>query len=145
MLSGLVGVTVAALFAAWRGSPEAFFTIRVLANVLSALAFAISIFIRRPLLGIIVGPIMGTGMRWRKDPALLKAYSRATWLWVGLSLVRAAIQVPLIIAGNIMLLGATPFLFYGLVALTIAGSWWIIKATLPPGHPGIRQPVIPAD
>ena len=66
VLSGLVGVTVAALFAAWRGSPEAFFTIRVLANVLSALAFAISIFIRRPLLGIIVGPIMGTGMRWRK-------------------------------------------------------------------------------
>ena len=140
VLSGLIGVAIAALFAAYQDDPLGFFQIRVLANVLSALAFAGSILIKRPLMGVIIGPVMGTGMRWRQDPDLLKAYSRVTWLWAILSLVRAAIQVPLIQAGQLAWLGATPFLFYGLVALTIAASWWVIKKTLPPGHPGIRHP-----
>lgn len=144
VLSGLLGVAVAALFAAYQDDPMGFFEIRVLANILSALAFAGSILIKRPLMGVIIGPIMGTGMRWRQDPDLLKAYSRVTWLWAILSLVRAAIQIPLIQAGQLAWLGATPFLFYGLVGITIAASWWVIKRTLPPGHPGIRQPQIPA-
>lgn len=142
VLSGLVGVAIAALFAAYQDDPLGFFQIRVLANILSALVFAGSILIKRPLMGVIIGPVMGTGMRWRQDPDLLKAYSRVTWLWALLSLVRAAIQVPLIEAGQLAWLGATPFLFYGLVALTIAASWWVIKKTLPPGHPGIRHPQV---
>ena len=144
VLSGLLGVAIAALFAAYQDDPLGFFQIRVLANILSAIAFAVSILIRRPLMGVIIGPVMGTGMRWRQDPDLLKAYSRVTWLWAILSLVRAAIQIPLIQAGQLDWLGATPFLFYGLVALTIAASWWVIKKTLPPGHPGIRKPVVRA-
>jgi hypothetical protein len=143
VVTGLLGVAVAALWAAYSDDPLGFFQVRVLANILSALAFAISIVIRRPLIGIIVGPLLGTGMRWRQDPDLLRGYSRATWLWVILSLVRATIQVPLIAAGQLAWLGATPFLFYGLVALTVAGSWWVMKRTLPAGHPGIRHPRIP--
>lgn len=140
VLAGLLGVAVAALFAAYQDDPLGFFQIRVLANILSAVAFAGSILIRRPLMGVIIGPLMGTGMRWRQDPDLLKAYSRVTWLWAILSLVRAAIQIPLIESGQLAWLGATPFLFYGLVAITIAASWWVIRKTLPPGHPGIRHP-----
>lgn len=144
VLTGLLGVAVAALFAAYQDDPLGFFQIRVLANILSAAAFAGSILIRRPLMGVIIGPLMGTGMRWRQDPDLLKAYSRVTWLWAILSLVRAAIQIPLIESGQLAWLGATPFLFYGLVAITIAASWWVIRKTLPPGHPGIRHPQVPA-
>jgi intracellular septation protein A len=143
VLTGLLGVAVAALFAAYQDDPLGFFQIRVLANILSALAFAGSIVIRRPLMGVIIGPLMGTGMRWRQDPYLLKAYSRVTWLWAILSLVRAAIQIPLIESGQLAWLGATPFLFYGLVAITIAASWWVIRRTLPAGHPGIRHPQVP--
>lgn len=145
VLSGLLGVAIAALWAAYSNDPLGFFQVRVLANILSALAFAISIVVRRPLIGIIVGPLLGTGMRWRQDPDLLRGYSRATWLWVVLSLVRAAIQIPLIAAGQLAWLGATPFLFYGLVALTVAGSWWVMKKSLPPDHPGIRHPRIPGE
>ncbi len=144
VLTGLLGVAVAALFAAYQDDPLGFFQIRVLANILSAAAFAGSILIRRPLMGVIIGPLMGTGMRWRQDPDLLRAYSRVTWLWAILSLVRAAIQIPLIESGQLAWLGATPFLFYGLVAITIAASWWVIRKTLPPGHPGIRHPQVPA-
>ena len=140
VLAGLLGVAVAALFAAYQDDPLGFFQIRVLANILSAVAFAGSILIRRPLMGVIIGPLMGTGMRWRQDPDLLKAYSRVTWLWAILSLVRAAIQIPLIESGQLAWLGATPFLFYGLVAITIAASWGVIRKALPPCHPGIRHP-----
>jgi hypothetical protein len=140
VLAGLLGVAVAALWAAYSDDPLGFFQVRVLANLLSAAAFAISIFVRRPLIGIIVGPLLGTGMQWRQDPDLLKGYSRATWLWVVLSLARAAIQIPLIQNNQLAWLGATPFLFYGLVALTVAGSWWVMKRTLPTDHPGIRHP-----
>lgn len=144
VLTGLLGVAVAALFAAYQDDPLGFFEVRVLANILSALAFAGSILIRRPLMGVIIGPLMGTGMRWRQDPDLYRAYARVTWLWAILSLVRAAIQVPLIQSGQLAWLGATPFLFYGLVAITIAASWWVIRKTLPPRHPGIRHPQVPA-
>ena len=64
VLSGLLGVAVAALFAAYQDDPMGFSEIRVLANILSALAFAGSIVIKRPLMGVIIGPLMGTGMRW---------------------------------------------------------------------------------
>lgn len=140
VLTGLLGVAVAALWAAYSDDPIGFFQVRVLANLLSAAAFAISIMIRRPLIGVIVGPLLGTGMKWRGDPDLLRGYARATWLWVVLSLARAGIQIPLIQNNELAWLGATPFLFYGLVAITVAGSWWVMQRTLPPGHPGIRHP-----
>jgi len=117
----------------------------VLANALSALAFALSIMIRWPLLGVIVGPIAGTRMRWRQDPDLLRAYSHASWLWVLLNVVRALAQVPLIQGEDLWALAAIRPVFYLLVILTILGSWAIIKRSLPAGHPGIRHPRIPAD
>ena len=47
-------LAVAALWAAYSDDPLGFFQVRVLANILSAIAFAVSIFIKRPLIGIIV-------------------------------------------------------------------------------------------
>ena len=82
-------------------------------------------------------------MRWRQDPDLMRAYSRASWLWVLLNVVRAVAQVPLIRGEDLWALAAIRPIFYLLVILTILGSWAIIKRTLPPGHPGIRHPRIP--
>jgi hypothetical protein len=98
--------------------------------------------LRWPLLGVIIGPIVGTGMKWRKDPDLLRAYSRASWLWVLLNLVRAAVLFPLIEANALWGLAASGAFFYLLVLATVFASWAIIKKSLPEGHPGIRQPRI---
>ncbi len=92
---------------------------------------------------MIVGPITGTGMRWRKDPDLLKAYAKASWLWVSLNLVRAAIQVPLIQGEDLRALAAVRPVFYVMVIGVVFWSWGIIKNSLPAGHPGIRSPRIP--
>lgn len=141
VLGALLIVVLGAMFAAYSGNPAYYFWPRVLANLLSALAFAISIVIRWPLLGVIVGPMLGTKMRWRSDPVLMRAYSRATWPWVLLSLVRAAIQIPLILNDALVGLAIVTGLFYFLVALTVAVSWWIIKRSIPTSHPGLRAPV----
>jgi len=144
VIGSLLVVALGAYIAARTGSAAAFFWPRVLLNVLSALAFAIANLVRWPLLGIIIGPIVGTGMQWRKDPDLLRAYTRASWLWVLLNLIRAAVLFPLIEADALWGLAASGAFFYGLVIVTVLLSWRIIKRTLPADHLGIRHPRITA-
>ena len=140
----LLVVVLAAMLAYYTGSAAAYFWPLVLANIASALAFAFSILIKWPLLGVIVGPIVGTGMRWRQDPDLLRAYSRASWIWVLLNVIRAAVQIPLIQGEELWALAAVRPVFYLMVIGVVLWSWVIIKKALPPDHPGIRSPRIPA-
>jgi hypothetical protein len=142
VLIGLLGVCVAALIALRTGRAEDFFLIQLLSNAASALAWAVSIVIRRPLLGLIVGAVLGQRTRWRRDPALLRAYGRGSWVWVLQYAVRLAIFLPLYAAGQVVALGvARVALTWPLVAACLAVSWWVIRRTLPPGHPGLRHPV----
>ena len=142
VLGGLLVVVISAYIAAKTGSAAAFFWPRVLVNLASALAFAISIFVRWPLIGVIVGPMVGTRMRWRSDPALVRGYSLATWLWVALCLIRAGILIPLIEQNALWGLALSGALFYGLVVVTVLLSWVVIKKALPDDHPGVRHPVV---
>lgn len=142
VVGALLVVVLAAFVAYYTGSAVAYFWPLVLANIASALAFALSILIRWPLLGVIVGPIMGTGMRWRQDPDLLRAYSRASWAWVLLNVVRAVVQIPLIQGENLWALAAIRPVFYLLVIGTVLWSWIIIRRSLPADHPGLRHPRI---
>lgn len=140
VVGALLVVAFAAFVAYYTGSAVAYFWPLVLANFASALAFAFSILIRWPLLGVIVGPIVGTGMRWRQDPDLLRAYARASWLWVLLNIIRGVVQIPLIQGEDLWALAAIRPVFYVLVIVTVLLSWVIIKRALPADHPGIRNP-----
>ncbi len=139
-VGALFVVAISAYIAVKTGSAAAFFWPRVLINVVSAMAFVFSIVIRWPLLGVIVGPLVGTRMRWRDDPDLVRAYGRASWLWVALCLIRAAILIPLIEEEALLPLALTGALFYALVIATVLLSWVVIRRTLPADHPGIRHP-----
>lgn len=104
-LAGFVGVAIAAFIAQRTGRAEDFFLPGLLLNAAYALGYLISILIRWPLLGVILGPAMGGGMAWRNDPAALKAYSRASWVWVGVFGARLAVQLPFYLAGSVVALG----------------------------------------
>jgi len=138
---GLLGVALAALIALRTGRAADFFLIQVVSNALSALAWAASIVVRRPFLGVIVGLVLRQRFRWRRDPALLRAYMRASWVWVLQYLVRLAIFVPLYAADQVVALGAARVvLSWPLVALCLAASWWVLRRSLPADHPGLRHP-----
>lgn len=100
VVAGFLGLGIAVFLAARTGRAEDVFLPGLLINVGYGLAYLVSILVRWPLLGILVGLVTGQGMSWRSDPALLRAYSRASALWVGLFGLRLAVQVPLYLAGE---------------------------------------------
>ncbi|MEU4564269.1 DUF3159 domain-containing protein [Actinoplanes sp. NPDC023936] len=138
---GLLGVCVAALIALYTGRAEDFFLIQLFSNAASALGWIVSIVIRWPLLGLVVGGVLKQRTRWRRDPALLRAYSRGSWVWVCQYVLRLAVFLPLYQSGRAAELGiARVALSWPLVAACLAGSWWVIQRNLPAGHPGLRHP-----
>lgn len=142
VLLGLLGVAVAAAVALYTGRAVDFFLVQMIGNAASALTWAVSIVVRWPLLGLVVGTVLGQRTRWRRDPDLLRAYQRASWVWVAQYVVRLAVFVPLYLAGAVVALGIARVVLTGpLVLLCILASWWVLRVTLPPGHGGLREPV----
>lgn len=68
---------------------------------------------------------------WRKDPAKMRAYTIATWLWVAMFAIRLAVKTPLYFAGTVAWLG-TFHLVLGvpLFALVLFGCWIVIRPVL---------------
>jgi hypothetical protein len=144
-LVGLLMVGLAALIVLRTGRAADFFLVQLATNLASALAWLVSITIRWPLLGVVVGAVLGQKARWRRDPALLRAYGRGSWVWVLQYLVRVAVFTPLWMADQVVALAAARVvLTWPLVAACLAVSWWVVRRALPPGHPGLRHPRAPS-
>jgi hypothetical protein len=138
----LFGVCVAALIVLRTGRAADFFLLQLLTNAASALAWLVSIAIRWPLLGLVVGAALGQKTRWRRDPALVRAYAWGSAVWVMQYVVRVAVFLPLYAADRVLALTAARVaLTWPLVAACVAVSWWVVRRALPTGHPGLRNPV----
>ena len=130
-LAGLGGLALSAYVVSRTGKAEDFFLPGLLANAAYATAYLISILVRWPLLGVIVGTIRGTGMGWREHPEQVRAYSRASWIWVGLFSLRLAVQLPLYLAGALAALGVARIsMGIPLFAVGIWLSWLILRPTI---------------
>jgi len=141
VLLGILGVCLAAAIAIYTGRAEDFFLLQIVSNAASAVAWALSIVLRWPLLGVVVGTLLGQKGRWRRDPALLRAYGRASWVWVAQYLIRLTAFIPLWNVGKVAeLTVARVVLSWPLVASVLAVSGVVLWRSLPPGHPGLRHP-----
>ena len=127
-IAGFVGVAIAAFIAQKTGKAENFFLPGLLLNAGYALAYFISIVVRWPLIGVFIGPLVGEGMEWRKDPRLLRVYTRASWIWVGLFVVRLMVQLPLYLAGELVALGvAKTAMGFPIFALAVWLSYLVMR------------------
>jgi hypothetical protein len=127
-LSGLIGVAFAAFIATRSGRAEDFFLPGLLANAGYATAFLISIAVRWPLVGVLVGQLDGEGTAWREHPVRVQAFRRATWMWAGLFLLRLAVQLPLYLAGAVVALGvARTAMGLPLFALGLWLTWLLVR------------------
>jgi hypothetical protein len=144
VLAGFIGLAIAAIVAARTGKAEDVFLPGLLINLGYALAYALSILVRWPLLGVLLALLRGQGMGWRQDPVLLRAYSLASWVWVAMFVLRLAVKVPLYLAGDehLVALGvAHVAMGWPLFFLCIWLSWLIIsRATRRAGRSGDEGP-----
>jgi hypothetical protein len=128
--SGLIGVGICAFIARRSGNAADFYLPGLWINAGYALLYALTNLFKWPLLGVVLGPILGENLLWRKDPARLKAYTKAGWLWVGMFAARLIVQYPLYQSGNVNLLGTARLLMgYPLFILTAWGTWLILRKT----------------
>jgi hypothetical protein len=126
--SGLIGALICAWFANRTGNPSDVFLPKLLTNLAYGSAYLIANLAGWPVLGLMLGPILGENLLWRKDPVRKAAYLRAGWLWVGMFFTRIAVQYPIYRSGNVNLLGTVNLAMgYPLFLATAYGSWLILK------------------
>ena len=128
-VSGLIGSLICAWFANRTGNASDLYLPKLLTNLGYGSVYLIANLAGWPILGLLLGPILGENLQWRKDPARARAYKRASWLWVGMFFIRIVVQYPIYRSGNVNLLGTVNIAMgYPLFLAAAYGSWMILKS-----------------
>jgi hypothetical protein len=91
-ISGFFGVAIAAFIAYRTGSAKGFFLFGIWASLIYAGAFAASVLVRWPLVGVIWTFVNSHDMRWRRDRRALHAYDLATLACAAIFAARFIVQ-----------------------------------------------------
>jgi hypothetical protein len=127
-LSGFIGVLICWIFAHRSGQAADFYIPKLLTNLGYGTAYLIGNLAGWPILGLMLGPILGENLKWRNHPERKRAYSLASWLWVAMFFTRIAVQYPIYRSGNVNLLGTVNLAMgYPLFIATAYGSWMVLK------------------
>jgi Protein of unknown function (DUF3159) len=131
-IAGLIGVIASAALALWTGNARDNYVLGFFTNVAYAVALLISLLVRWPALGLIVGFLMGDGVTWRDDKRKYRAAQFLTLVWIGLFVARLIVQVPLYLVDNVEALGVTRLLMgIPLYALLLVFTWLVVRAVYP--------------
>jgi hypothetical protein len=127
-LSGFVGVLICAWFANRTGNATDLYIPKLLTNLAYGSVYLIANLVGWPVLGLMLGPILGENLLWRNHPERKRAYVQASWLWVAMFFTRIAVQYPIYRSGNVNLLGTVNLAMgYPFFIATAYGSWLIIR------------------
>jgi hypothetical protein len=127
-LSGFIGVLICAWFANRSGNASDLYIPKLLTNLGYGTVYLIANLAGWPVLGLLLGPILGENLTWRNHPERKRAYQLASWLWVAMFFTRIAVQYPIYRSGNVNLLGTVNLAMgYPLFIATAYGSWQILK------------------
>jgi Protein of unknown function (DUF3159) len=132
--SGVFGVAIGAFIAARSGKAENFYLPGLIYSVGYVLAFLISAAVRWPLIGVLLGPILGENLTWKKNnPGRFRAYMKATWIWAAIMAIKPIVLFPVYFTHDVTLLGwlrvglgIPPFL------LAVYITWMILSKAPPP-------------
>jgi hypothetical protein len=128
-LSGFIGVLICAWFANRTGNASDVYIPKLLTNLGYGTVYLIANLAGWPVLGLMLGPILGENLKWRNHPERKRAYTMASWLWVLMFFTRIAVQYPIYRSGNVNLLGTVNLAMgYPLFIATAYGSWLILKS-----------------
>lgn len=108
VLNSLFGIAIGAFFA-WRsaqgGGDEndqalAYFLPGLLYNAGYAVVITLSILVRWPLVGFMVGSVAGDPTAWHADRQVVRLTSNLSWMLVLPCVLRVLVQLPLYLAGT---------------------------------------------
>lgn len=108
VLNALFGIGVG-IFFVWLGGRNggdedaqalAYFLPGLLYNAGYAVAMTLSILVRWPVVGFMVGAVSDDPFEWRRDPAIVRLCSHLTWVLVVPCVLRVAVQLPIYLAGR---------------------------------------------
>lgn len=127
-ISGILGVLICYLLVRSTGKAEDFYLPGLFINAGYGALYLLTNLAGWPLIGVVLGPLLGEDFHWRKVPERKRVYILAGWLWVGLFLSRLAVQLPLYLVGNVNALGIARLIMgYPLFIACAWGTWLIIK------------------
>ncbi len=127
-MSGFIGVLICAWFANRTGNASDLYIPKLLTNLGYGTVYLIGNLVGWPIMGLVLGPILGENLKWRNHPERKRAYTLASWLWVAMFFTRIAVQYPIYRTGNVNLLGTVNLAMgYPLFIATAYGTWQIIK------------------
>jgi len=126
VFNSLFGIAIAAVFALRSGDAEDFALPGIIYNAVYAAVLTLSILVRWPAIGLLIGAVTGDPTGWRANPAVVRLSSRLTWLLVLPCVVRVAVQLPLWAAEKYDI--ASTFAFLGVAK--IAMGWPLQVAAL---------------
>jgi hypothetical protein len=97
-IGGVLGTGLCVFIALRTGSASGYFVPRALQNAGLALAFAISVLVKRPLVGLIAAPLYHIPSGWHQDRLVRRPFAEASLAWVLLFGVRAVVYTVFILA-----------------------------------------------
>lgn len=134
-VSGVLGIALGAGLALYTGRAQDFFLPGILKNVGLGAVYAITALVRWPLIGVLLGFMLGEDLNWRRVRPRMRVYQQATWLWAGVFALRAAVQSWLYATGQATALGFVNVVL-GLPLFGLAvGLTWLLVRRVPPAKP----------
>ncbi|MGM7696783.1 DUF3159 domain-containing protein [Microbacterium sp. A84] len=138
-LSGLVAAVVAAGLPLFTGRAEDQFVIGFITNIAYGSAFLISAFVRWPLIGVLVGFLVGEGLEWRSDRRKRRTFFWLTVAWAVLFFARLTVQLPFYFAGDVATLGTVKIIMGIPFFATLLAGTWILSRRLYPRESRLDQ------
>lgn len=133
-ISGLLAAAASAALALLTGNPSDNFVLGLVINAVYGVAMLVSVLLRWPLVGVVVGFLVGDGVAWRSNRRRMRVLSLLTLMWAGLFGIRLAVELPLYFAGEaqVVSLGiAKLVLGTPLYALFVVVTWVVTRGIYP--------------
>ncbi len=128
VFSGLFGVGISAYITSKTGQAQNFFLPGIITNAVYGTVCLISVLIRKPLLGFVIGAMRGQDTSWLHEPQSFRRYSTVTWLWTGIFATRVLLMAPLYMLGAVAILGVLKLaLGWPLYLLGVYASYLVIR------------------
>jgi uncharacterized protein DUF3159 len=143
VVQAVIPTAIAVLIATRTGRAQDIFLPGILYNGALAVISLLTVAIRKPLVGFIIGAAVGDPSGWTRDRGLVRMTSKLTLVLAVPYITRFVIQLPLYLAGQVVLLGIAkvvlgwPML---IAALTVIG-FMLSKGKTPMEDSALSQSV----